>query len=402
MQAWLIALLFATAAAGADERWVPVDGRTTLEISNPSSRAVTVSIGANRVESIGPGQSVRWDAPPDAALSVMRIAADGDVHVRGFTTTASASATVPCVTSRDAVEASLLDPAEPWQTGVLAANPGADVVILDVDGGAYVLGPRESVYVERATQVEASAPVLVFAVRTHARTEARVVTPVTTAAAPRKRRAVRSVTSTPVPQTITLTPAADNTLYESTTGAISNGSGIHVFAWVTARATSRRRALLRFDVAGQIPAGSRITRAVLKLRVSQTISGALPVALHRVSTAWGEGSSNAGPASDGDGAAAAAGDATWLHTFFPDRRWTSAGGDFETAADATADVDATSGTWESSAMTSRVQQWLEQPASNFGWILIGPEPARATAKRFDSREAPSATSRPALLVEFQR
>ena len=40
-----------------------------------------------------------------------------------------------------------------------------------------------------------------------------------------------------------------------------------------------------------------------------------------------------------------------------------------------------------------VQDMLDNPIGNFGWILLGPE-AGQTVKRFDSRHAPSAANRP--------
>jgi hypothetical protein len=52
-------------------------------------------------------------------------------------------------------------------------------------------------------------------------------------------------------------------------------------------------------------------------------------------------------------------------------------------------------------MIARIQGWLDQPATNFGWLILGNEDQSPTAKRVDSREAPAAT-RPILTVEFVR
>ena len=214
-----------------------------------------------------------------------------------------------------------------------------------------------------------------------------------------KRRAVRHP-GTPVvsqPQTIVLAPSKDNTLYESSNGSLSNGSGIHVFTGNTATG-SHRRALLAFDLS-QIPPGSRITRIQLKTTVSMSVSSGGRVALHALLADWGEGSSNAGLSGDGGGTPARMNDATWLHRFFPSIPWTTPGGDFETVADA-APVSAVAGaTWETEGMIARVQQWVDQPSTNFGWIAIGDERANRTAKRFDSREVTGAT-KPSLTVEY--
>ena len=50
-------------------------------------------------------------------------------------------------------------------------------------------------------------------------------------------------------------------------------------------------------------------------------------------------------------------------------------------------------------MVADVQSWLDNPASNFGWLVLGDETAIATAKRFDTRES---ASPPMLTIEFTR
>lgn len=58
-------------------------------------------------------------------------------------------------------------------------------------------------------------------------------------------------------------------------------------------------------------------------------------------------------------------------------------------------------TWGSTAqMISDVQSWLDQPSSNFGWVIVGNETASRTAKRFDTRENTLPGSRPLLIVTF--
>src|SRR5262245_38870586 len=82
--------------------------------------------------------------------------------------------------------------------------------------------------------------------------------------------------------TVTLGTSQDNTLYGSTTGALSNGHGQYMFVGKTAQSggspTNLRRALVQFDVSG-IPAGSTITSAVLTLHMSTAIEAG-PVELH--------------------------------------------------------------------------------------------------------------------------
>jgi hypothetical protein len=203
-----------------------------------------------------------------------------------------------------------------------------------------------------------------------------------------------------VPKTVVLTPWKDNTLYQSTDGSVSNGAGARIFVGMTA-VFQRRRALIAFDVAAQIPAGSTITHVTLVLHVSATVTSTVSIELHRVTSDWGQGSSDAGDARGGFGSQSQAGDATWIHTFIPDRRWTTPGGDFDTASDASAPVGFGDSTWESSAtMIARVQDWLDHPSQNFGWIVIGNESSAKTAKRFDSREIVPESMRPTLTIDF--
>lgn len=218
-----------------------------------------------------------------------------------------------------------------------------------------------------------------------------------------KRRAVRSAPpSAPQPQRVILTPAKDATLYDISNGSLANGSGIHLFSGSTA-SSSRRRALVAFDIASQIPPGSVVTSVVLTMHVSLTVAGSQTMRIHPVTSDWSEGASNAGESRDGGGTAAVTGDATWIHTAFPDRFWRTPGGDFSATADATTSVGSFGPfSWGSSAaLVARVQGWVDQPATNFGWIVIGTESTSRTTKRFDSSEGPE-SGRPTLTVEFLR
>ena len=57
--------------------------------------------------------------------------------------------------------------------------------------------------------------------------------------------------------------------------------------------------------------------------------------------------------------------------------------------------------WPSTqAMIGDVQTWVDNPGSNYGWILVGFEDAASTAKRFESRENAIAANRPKLTIKF--
>jgi len=200
---------------------------------------------------------------------------------------------------------------------------------------------------------------------------------------------------------VALTATLDNTLYEDGTGGISNGAGAFMFA---GKAAGLRRALMAFDVAGNIPANSTITSATLTLYCSRTnpANPTVLLDLHRVLASWGEGTSDAGDPG-GAGVAAEAGDATWIHTFHNTSFWTNAGGDFDATSSGGQAVTGT-GThvWGSTAgMVADVQAWLDTPASNAGWILIGGEASQlVNAKRFNTSEHPEASQRPVLRITY--
>ena len=217
-------------------------------------------------------------------------------------------------------------------------------------------------------------------------------------------------TATPVAPTATppqvtesvvdLGPSKDNTLYESTGGFLSNGAGAHLFAGKTSGGDIRR-AVLAFDVAGQIPAGAIIKSVILELRMSRSTSGAGTIELHRLLADWGEGTSDVS-GNEGRGTPSTEGDATWVHRSFSTESWQTPGGDFSPTVSAGTPVSGiASYTWGSTAqMVDDVQSWLDDPSSNFGWILIGNEASIHTTKRFDSRENATAASRPVLTVTF--
>ena len=202
---------------------------------------------------------------------------------------------------------------------------------------------------------------------------------------------------------VNISSSKDNTLYEDVNGGLSNGAGDHIFAGTTGGGSGNaiRRGLLAFDVAGNIPAGANIISVTLSLNMSRSISGNQTVTLHKVLSDWGEGTSHAG-GEEGGGAPATPNDATWLHTFYNTAFWTNAGGDFDASVSASQSVGFVGAyTWGSSPeMVADVQDWLDNPATNFGWLLMCNESVAATAKRFDTKENPTVANRPLLTVNY--
>jgi len=199
---------------------------------------------------------------------------------------------------------------------------------------------------------------------------------------------------------IVVTASKDNTLYETPDGSTSNGMGTAMFAGRNSQATdSIRRALVWFDVSANIPAGSMILSAQLTMYNDAANLQGESVSLHRAGGDWGESTSVAG---GGQGAAASFGDATWLHTFFNTEYWNQPGGDFEPSASASTTVGAPGFyTWGSTmGMVEDMQGWLDNPAGNSGWCVLGNESAPSTAKRFATHEEADSSRRPRLIVDF--
>src|SRR5262245_14395677 len=77
--------------------------------------------------------------------------------------------------------------------------------------------------------------------------------------------------------TVDIVPSKDNTLYKSSFNIeSSNGAGAYLFTGDTALpppSGDPRRAVIKFDIAGHLPAGSVVTHVSLTLTMSKTISG---------------------------------------------------------------------------------------------------------------------------------
>ena len=143
------------------------------------------------------------------------------------------------------------------------------------------------------------------------------------------------------------------------------------------------------------------------MSLSRTKAEDEPSEAHRATASWGEGTSTAG-SGEGFGADSADGDATWVHRRFDTERWATPGGDFSPEVSASTAVGrpplggVATITWGSTPrMVADVQGWLDDPSSNYGWLLLGnEEKEQQSAKRFESRENPDESRRPALLIEY--
>src|SRR5882672_5342216 len=143
--------------------------------------------------------------------------------------------------------------------------------------------------------------------------------------------AVAGAKNTPA-ETRTVPAQRDATLIENSDGAAANGAGPAVFAGRTNLPDDTvRRALLRFDlIAGTlskrpVTAGVESVALVLTNIMEPPVSVPREFRLHRLLADWGEGASSS---PGGTGALATPGDATWIHTFYPDEFWMHNGAQF--------------------------------------------------------------------------
>jgi hypothetical protein len=220
------------------------------------------------------------------------------------------------------------------------------------------------------------------------------------------RLQVRELEARLPPAILSVGASADNTLYESAAGNISNGIGQNFYVGTSNQTAplNLRRGLIKFDVS-VIPAGSTLTSVTLALHVSKPNNGTQTIDVHRATSEWGEGTSDAATGGDGSGegsgTTATTGDATWLHTFFNTQTWTTPGGDFVAAPSASNTVGAASTyQWTGPGLLADVQQWFDTPASNFGWVITGNETTSHSSKQFDTRENNIVANRPRLTIDY--
>jgi hypothetical protein len=196
--------------------------------------------------------------------------------------------------------------------------------------------------------------------------------------------------------TISIQPVADTTLIEFAPD--NNLGGGDFFNAGTAGNGNRNRALMLFDPTELIPAGAVITSAQLSLNVVRQPNSGLQnstFSLRRILQSWNEGTQISGEEGLGAGAPAAPGEATWNNRFAGGTLWAQPGGqagvDFSTTISSLAFVGGAGDEIifaSGPALIAEVQFWLDNPASNFGWMLkTESEAVGKTARSFASRES---------------
>ena len=233
-------------------------------------------------------------------------------------------------------------------------------------------------------------------------------TPLSPAAVRHRSLTVEQFETRELLASVTLTPIADNTIFEDQT-THSDGVGPTLFSGETLRRLGARRVLLKFDVANSVPAGAHIDSVTLQLHVFKDRGGSNQFGAYRLRADWGEGGSNSGT-NGGDGANALKDDVTWSVRFtrtqarpavgdvrwrfqFPSQRH-HAGRNGRWAGKHHFQVD-------QPATGHRRADWLDSPSTQFGWMIKEvDETVLGSAEEFDSRQSATPANRPSLTINY--
>ena len=200
-------------------------------------------------------------------------------------------------------------------------------------------------------------------------------------------------------ETVTITPAADTTLFQ-TYPDNNLGATPTLIAGTTFNGWSNR-AVMKFDIASNLPPGAVVLSVSLQLTVTRAMD-LVPreFRLHRLKQDWGEGAGVEGNI----GRLALDQEATWFARFYPDQLWSEPGGsatnDYVAEASAAQSIgDVGSYEFTSTNLIGDVEFWHTNEAANFGWILIcSDETVAPSARRFGSRE--DAIDAPQLIITY--
>jgi hypothetical protein len=209
--------------------------------------------------------------------------------------------------------------------------------------------------------------------------------------------------------TVYLIPSADTSLLEAFPG--NNFGGQLYFTSGTTQNYTKNRGLLKFNIAGQIPANAKIKSGMLSFEVTGSTAetdkdNPSTFQLRRMLRDWGEGNKSGQPPQLG--APATTNEANWTYRFaFTTNTWGIPGGqsgvDYSTNSSG---EEFFYGIERSpyyiqphTQMTADIQSWLNQPSNNFGWMLLSQsEELNFSARRFGSSE--DTNRAPILTVEY--
>ena len=174
-----------------------------------------------------------------------------------------------------------------------------------------------------------------------------------------------------------VTATADTEIAEATP-TVANGSDITMVSGGLGNTVGNvlRRALLRFDLTGNIPSSATVTSVTVRVTVTKVPGSPVnsDFQLRRLLRAWTEAG------------------ATWSYPVSSASTWGAPGANGAGDAAASSASVAVSGvgayTFASTpALVADVQGWLSNPADNNGWLLVSDTEAAYTARHFAARES---------------
>jgi len=196
-------------------------------------------------------------------------------------------------------------------------------------------------------------------------------------------------------------PSADTTIFEAFPDN-NLGASDNMVAGANA-SLARARAVFRFDLSGVIPSNAIVQSVSLTVTVVLTPPDggeASTFDLRRVLVDWGEGTGT-----NNSGVTARAGEANWSYRFYPSNSWSLPGGtlsnDFSELVSASLYLPGLGAytVASTSNLVSDVQDWVNEPARNFGWVFMSEaENVAFSIRRIGTRE--NVTNAPLLRVDF--
>lgn len=157
--------------------------------------------------------------------------------------------------------------------------------------------------------------------------------------------------------------------------------------------SDNRRSLLKFDLSA-IPVGSTINSATMSLYQHAQQDATTPqLGVYYTTRSWTEGTGNGTATTDG---------ATW-NSYNGTSNWTTAGGDFNGTAQATATAPNSTNAWVDFSITGLAQSWVSGTFANEGMFVkkSGENPAVSDYKTFYSSDYLGDSSlRPKLVIEY--
>lgn len=210
-----------------------------------------------------------------------------------------------------------------------------------------------------------------------------------------------AISFTSIAQTVTLNPVQSAVIYEPKPDHTKGDPTF--FPIGKSNMGTVKRALMKFDIAGNVPAGATIDSVKLSFTYKK---GSLPnvdptINLHPMLSNfnWIAGLGGAPQV----GIAANPGEVTWNSAAHGNIAWSSPGGgagvDFTTFPTASTVISGY-GNYAWTGMKTEVQTWLDNPTMNGGWMIKSDEITSGTAFRLDNVDTDS-TSVPKLLIYYK-